>query len=152
MTMQCQFPNLMKPWQFCPRPVLIHFSQLFFFKVPHFEVLCIPMYTTVLQPIVVFYINQMLPFHGRNILHYCMWCMIQFAISQSTAFLCCWICVLAPSRIFSHVMSKFMFKWTEKEPCFTEWLQDSTGEVVIASMQFLRNRQKWSPNVASFST
>ncbi len=74
---------------------------------------------------------------------------LNFAISHSAVFLHCWIFVLAPSRICAHVMSKFMFEWAEKEPCFTEWLQDSTREVVIASMQFLRNIQKWLPSFAS---
>ncbi len=74
---------------------------------------------------------------------------LNFAISTSAKFLLHWILILTPSKIFTHVMSKFMFKWTENEPCFTKWLQDSTREVAIASMQFLTNRRKWLPNFAS---
>ncbi len=74
---------------------------------------------------------------------------LNFSISTSAKFLLHWICILAPSKIFPHVMSKVVYEWTAKESCFIEWLQDSTGEVVIASMQFLRNRRKWLPNFAS---
>ncbi len=148
ITMHHQFPYSMKPWQFFPRPVLIHLSQLFIFKDPQNEVAsnCTQQYFNLLLYSLS---TKCCPFMVETSFVIPCDAWLNFAISCSAAFLHCWIYVLDPSRIFAHIMSKFMFEQTETELCFTELLQDSTREVVIASMQLLRNKRKMLPSFAS---
>lgn len=140
--MCCNLSYPMELWYFRPRLTLILLTNVFLLKIPTNESCFVQLSTTVVQPVIIFSIQQTQTFPHQDIFCYAMWCVVKswhflFRYIRSLldswfgTFQCLWICC---------VQIHFGIHWVRAIlQCMIAWLNWWSSHDIHTILAFQQN-------------